>query len=75
MNARDTRSRQELRETSFAGCCAQRNAVEQDLITRRSEQQAAAAAFVQSTTQFFPGGLKLRSRAHVPELIEARKFQ
>src|SRR6266849_3762537 len=53
----------------------ERYAVEQNLSPRRAEQNAAPAAFVQSAAQFLPGGLELRSGAHVPELIQAREFQ
>jgi hypothetical protein len=45
------------------------------LIPRGTQQEAAAATFVERTAKFFPRSFKLRAGAHVAKFIEPRKFQ
>jgi hypothetical protein len=47
MNAGDSGTGQELRETFFRRRCAQRHAIEHDLISRRAEQQPRISALIQ----------------------------
>jgi hypothetical protein len=75
MNAGDTGSDQKLREASFAGCGAQRHAVQQNLRSGRAEQHAASAAVLQRVAQLFPRRFKLLRRLRVPELVQPREFQ
>src|SRR5260370_41949732 len=75
MDAGDTGGDQQLREAALACRGTERYVVEQNLSPRRAEQNATPAAFVQSAAQFLPGGLELRSSAHVPEFIQARECQ
>jgi hypothetical protein len=45
------------------------------LIPRSTKQEAAAAAFIERTSEFFPRSFKLRAGAHVAKFIEPREFQ
>ncbi len=64
-----------MRETPFAGCCAERYAVQQDLVARRTQQQSATAAVIQSAAEFLPGCFELHPSAHVSELVQSCEFQ
>jgi hypothetical protein len=75
MNAGNSGTRQKLRETFLRRRRAQRHAVQHDLISGGSQQQACVSALIQREAQFFPRRLKLRRRAHVSEFVQARKFQ
>ena len=69
MDACNTGTSEQLRETSLARCRAERYAIQQDLIAGRSEQQTATAALFQSGFQFFPGGLELRTSTRMTEFV------
>ena len=75
MNAGDAGRNQQRREAALARCRSQRDAIQQNLGARCSQQHAASTAFIERAAQFLPGGLKLRGRAHVAELVQAREFQ
>src|SRR5258708_14814906 len=75
MKTRATGRRKQLCETALRACCAQRNPIQQDLHARRAEQQSRFAALIQRRAQFFPGGLKLRSSAHVAKFVQPRELQ
>jgi hypothetical protein len=75
VDAGNSRGNQQLGKTSFAGGRSERNAIQQNLVPRRTEQHSPAAALIQGFAQLFPGDLKLRSRPRVPELIQARELQ
>jgi hypothetical protein len=75
VNAGDSRRGQQLRETSFARRRSQRHSVQQDLVSRSSQQHACFAAFQQRRVQFLPRSFELRGRAHVSELVQTCEFQ
>jgi hypothetical protein len=74
MDAGDPGARQQLREAFFTGGGAERHAVQQNLVPRRTEQKASAGAFIKRTSEFFPRSLKLRRCPHVAKFIEACKL-
>jgi len=75
MNAGDSGSRQQLREALLGCGRTQGHAVQNDLITRSSQQQPRISAVIQSKAQFLPGGLELRRGPHVSKFIQPRKLQ
>src|SRR5262249_11831237 len=75
VNASDSRSRKKLREATFRSGCAERNSIEQNLLTGRAEEKSTVAAFVERFAQLFPGRFKLRSSTHVAELVQPCEFQ
>jgi len=46
MNAGDSRSREKLRKAAFRGGRAERNSVEQNLLTGSAEEKSAIATFI-----------------------------
>jgi hypothetical protein len=75
VNAGDSGAHQHLRETFFASGCAERHAVEQDLISRSAKQEAAAGALIERTSEFLPRSFKLRRRPHMSKFVEACELQ
>jgi len=75
MDAGNSRSHQHLRETFLTGGCAERHAIQQNLVSRSPKQEPAPAALIERTSQLFPRGLKLRRRSHVAKFVEACKLQ
>jgi hypothetical protein len=75
VNAGDSRSGQQLRETPLARRRSQRHSVQQYLGPGSSQQHAGFAAFQQRRVQFLPGCFELRHRPHVSELIQTCEFQ
>lgn len=75
VNAGNSGARQELRETFFTSGCAEGHTVQQNLVSRSSQQEAATDALIKRTSKLFPRSLKLRRRAHVAKFIEPREFQ
>jgi hypothetical protein len=66
---------QQLSEAFFTGGGAERHTIQQNLVPRRTEQQAAADTLIERTSEFFPRSLKLRRRPHVAKFIEACKLE
>jgi len=75
MDARDSRRSQHLRKAAFARRRSKRNAVQQNLSARSTQQHAAAAAGIQGAAQLFPGRFKLLRSLHVSKLVKTREFQ
>jgi len=75
MNAGNSRACQQLREAFFTGGRAERHTVQQNLAPRSAEQEPAAAALIERTTELFPRSFKLRRRPHVTKFIEPRELQ
>jgi len=70
VNAGNTGTRQQLREAFFTSGCAERYAIQQDLIPRSTQQKSASAALIERTSEFFPRSFKLRRRSHMAKFIE-----
>jgi hypothetical protein len=66
---------QQLRKTFFTGGCAKWHAIQQDLVSRGSKQEAAAAALIERTSELFPRSVKLRRGSHMAKLVEPCEFQ
>lgn len=64
-----------MRKAFFASRCAERHTIEQDLVSRSAQEEAAAAAFIERTSEFFPRSFKLRRGPHVAKFIEPRELQ
>jgi hypothetical protein len=75
VNAGNSGTGEQLCETFFAGGSAQWYTVQQDLVSRSPEQEPAAAALIERTTELFPRSFKLRRRPHVTKFIEACELQ
>jgi hypothetical protein len=74
VNAGDSGGDQKLRETSFTGRCAQRHAVQQNLVTGGAQQQSTAPAFIESVAQFFPGAIELGRCPRMPNSYRRANF-
>jgi hypothetical protein len=75
VNAGDPRRSEQLGEAAFACGRAEWHAVQQNLVARRAEEQAAADALVERAFQFLPGRVELCAGASMPEFIQACEFQ
>ena len=75
VNAGNSRSDQQLRETFFGRRCAQRHSIQQYLVPRGAQQQSRIRAFLQRRAQFFPRRLERRHRSHMSEFIQTCKLQ
>jgi hypothetical protein len=54
---------------------AKLRAIQKNLRSGSTQEQASLARFIKGGTQFFPRGLKLRGGPHMAKLIEARELQ
>jgi hypothetical protein len=70
-DAGEAGSGQQLCETAFGLPRFERNAIEQKLVVRNSEQEAGVAAFRQSLLEFLPSGFELTFGALVIYSVEA----
>jgi hypothetical protein len=75
VDAGNSRARQQLRETFFAGRGAKRHTIQQDLVSRSSKQESAAGALIERTSELFPRSFELRRRSHMAKFIEPCELQ
>jgi hypothetical protein len=75
MNTRNAGSGEQEGETALTSRRTERYAIQKDLRSRCSQQQASVPAFIERRPQLFPGGFKLCHRAHMAEFIQPCKLQ